>query len=110
MFIRLYVNAKSKPEARSVLDKVLEIFDPVLQNKEIQKVEPYWKIDGVYVVEMTMLILEGKTEVEINRILESIADKWIRFGSNTNELLAFDTTENCNFLLEGLKMINIHFE
>lgn len=110
MFIRLYENAKSEREARLVLEKVLKIFEPVLKNKEIKKVEPYWKIDGVYVVEMTMLISEDKTEVEINGILESIADKWTRFGSPTTELLASDTTENCNFILEGLKMINIHFE
>lgn len=48
--------------------------------------------------------------MEINKILENIADKWIRFGSPTTELLASDTTENSNFILEGLKMINIHFE
>ncbi|MBD8006050.1 hypothetical protein [Bacillus norwichensis] len=110
MFIRLYVNAKSEPEACLVLEKVIKIFQPVLKSKEIQKVEPYWKIDGVYVVEITMLISEGKTEAEINEILESIADKWTRFGSPITELLASDTTENCNFLLDGLKMINIHFE
>ncbi len=110
MFIRLYVNAKSEPKARLVLEKVIKIFQPVLKNKEIQKVEPYWKIDGVYVVEITMVISECKTNVEINRILESIADKWTRFGSPTTELLASDTTENCNFILDGLKMINIHFE
>lgn len=110
MFIRLYVNAKSELEARLVLEKVLKIFQPVLKSNEIQKVEPYWKIDGVYVVEITMLISEGKTEIEMNGLLESIADKWIRFGSPTTELLASDTTENCNFLLNGLKMINIHFE
>ncbi|WP_458415075.1 hypothetical protein ACNQFZ_09855 [Schinkia sp. CFF1] len=110
MFIRLYVNAKNELEANLVLEKVLNIFQPILKSKETQKVEPYWKIDGVYVVETTMLILEGKTEGEINEVLEEISDSWTRFGNPVTELLASDTTENCNFLLDGLKMINIHFE
>ena len=112
MFIRLYVNAKSEPEALIVLEKILKIFEPILKDKEIQKVEPYWKIEEVYIVEvtMTMLISEGKTELKKNRILESIAKKWTQIGSPATELLASDTTENCNFILEGLKMINIQFE
>lgn len=43
MFIRLYVNAKSEPEARLVLEKVLKLFEAVLKNKEIQKVKRRWK-------------------------------------------------------------------
>ncbi|MCH1625328.1 hypothetical protein [Fredinandcohnia quinoae] len=110
MFIRLYVNANSELEANLVLEKVLNIFQPILKSKGAQKVEPYWKIEGVYIVEITMLISDRKTQGEITEVLERISDNWTRFGSPVTELLASDTTENCNFLLDGLKMINIHFE
>ncbi|MDN4618536.1 hypothetical protein QCD85_10540 [Paenibacillus sp. PsM32] len=110
MFVRLFVNAKSETEARVVLEKVFRIFSPILENKEIKKIEPYWKMDEVYIVEITMLISENQTESKLNRILECIANKWIRFGDPVTELLASDTTENCIFMLEGIKMINIQFE
>ncbi|WP_433943159.1 hypothetical protein [Paenibacillus sp. SN-8-1] len=57
-----------------------------------------------------MLISVGTTEEEINNVLGGISDNWTRFGSPLTELLASDTTENCYFLLDGLKMIDIHFE
>lgn len=110
MFVRLFVHAKSETEAHLVLEKVLKIFSPILENNEIKKIEPYWKMDEAYIVELTMLISENQTEVELNKTLDCIANNWTRFGNPAIEFLASDTTQNCIFTLKGIKMINIQFE
>ncbi|MGD6817692.1 hypothetical protein ACQCVE_11565 [Metabacillus sp. 113a] len=110
MFIRLYLNAKSKLEAQSVLQRVLFKFKPILENIEFHKIEPYWKIENVYVVEITISVLKHSSDKEFRGILNSIADKWIEIGDPLTELIASDTTEECNFIIDGLKMITIHIE
>lgn len=109
MNIRLYVKSNNEPEALLVFEKVLKIFSSIMVSKEVLKIEPYWKIDGVYFVEVKIITKEI-TENKMEKILESISDRWIQFGSPPTEFLASDTTENCNYILDGLKMIDILFE
>jgi hypothetical protein len=110
MFVRLYVNSKNECQTQSILEIFIKKFQPILKSQEVQRIEPYWKMENAYVVEIDLSLLDGTNEVELNRVLMSISDKWLKFGSPTNELLASETTEGCKYILNGLKMVNIHFE
>ena len=50
---------------------------------------------------------EAFTQEKFERFLESISDKWIEFGLS---ILASDTTEGCNYIKEGVGLIEIFFE
>lgn len=110
MFIRLYVNAINEYEVQPILEVFLNKFQPILNSQRVQKIEAYWKMDNVYIVELTLMLLHDINETELNRVLVNIADKWSSFGSPTNELLASETTNGCNYILNGINMINIHLE
>ncbi|WP_176009274.1 hypothetical protein [Paenalkalicoccus suaedae] len=110
MFVRLFVNSKNDSQTRSILRSFIKKFHPILKSQEIQKIEAYWKIENAYVVEIDLSLLDGTSEVELNKVLMSISDRWLKFGSPTNEFLASETTEGCKYILNGLIMVNIHLE
>ena len=49
---------------------------------------------------------EAFTQNEFTRFLESISDKWTDYGDS---VLASDTTEGCNYIKEGVGLIEIFF-
>ena len=108
MYIRLFAISCNKDEAIHIFNNVIsEIKNNNIRSQEIVKNEPYWKIDGVYVVEVDLELASSFSNEQIEVFLYSIADKWVFFGNPINEALASDTTEGCNYLKNGIKMINI---
>ena len=49
---------------------------------------------------------EAFTQNEFARFLESISDKWIDEGDS---VLASDTAEGCNYIKDGVGLIEIFF-
>ena len=49
---------------------------------------------------------EAFTQDKFTRFLESISDKWTDYGDS---VLASDTTEGCNYIKEGIGLIEIFF-
>ncbi|WP_338751109.1 hypothetical protein [Bacillus sp. FJAT-52991] len=109
MFIRLYLNAKNKDQAQHSINKFLKIFEPITESEQLLKVEPYWKIENIYVAEIDIIPQENYTSKSLNEILYEISDHWIEFGDPVNELLASATDDNCKFIIPEFNMVNIHF-
>ena len=49
---------------------------------------------------------EAFTQDKFTRFLEGISDKWTDYGDS---VLASDTTEGCNYIKEGVGLIEIFF-
>ncbi|MHA2960490.1 hypothetical protein [Priestia megaterium] len=110
MFVRLYVTAQNETEAKENLKVVLEKIKQILVKTNVEKLEPYWKFDDIYVVELNLIVKKDLSLNELNTLLKTISDKWQCYGEPINEFLASKTTEGCNYILKGVEMINIYLE
>jgi hypothetical protein len=108
MFVRMYVNAINEEVALGFAQKFVNLFDSFLKSISDQVIEPYWKLKGVYQIEIEMQLYREINEKEIKKVLSTIGDNWLTFGDPVNELLISDTTDNCDIKLSDVKMINIH--
>lgn len=107
MFIRAFIYSNSNDEAQNVFESLIESVKDSIKSKECIDNKPYWKIKGIYVVEVK-IVFDSKFNEDFNdKLLESICDKWTTFGNPIEEVLACDDNEGCNFIKNGLKMINI---
>ncbi|AKP76789.1 hypothetical protein ABE036_03275 [Priestia aryabhattai] len=110
MFVRLYVTAKNKTEAEKDLKFFLEKINQILVKANVERLEPYWKFDDVYVVELNLIVKKDLSLNELTQLLETISDKWQYYGDPINEFLASKTAEGCNYILKGVEMINIYLD
>ncbi|KML31413.1 MULTISPECIES: hypothetical protein [Priestia] len=110
MFVRLYVTAKNKTDAKKNLKICLEKINPILVKANVEKLEPYWKFDDMYVVELNLIVKKDLSLNELTQLLETISDKWQYYGDPINEFLASKTAEGCNYILKGVEMINIYLD
>ncbi|MCC3866455.1 hypothetical protein K0040_19760 [Terrisporobacter petrolearius] len=108
MFIRAFIYSNSDDEAQNIFESLIESVKDGIKNKEYIENKPYWKIEGIYVVEVKILFDNKFNKNYNDKLLESICDKWITFGNPIEEVLAYDDDE-CNFIKNGLKMINIFY-
>ena len=107
MFIRLFAIAVNESEAKTVAENVLSSIRSYIESVDYVKCVPYWKIDGLYEVEMKVLVKASFSDTLLNRFLDDISDKWACLGSPANEFLASVTAKDCNFIKTGIYMINI---
>jgi len=110
LFIRLYVTAQNEKEAKVTLKAVLEKIKQIVIRINVEKVEPYWKFNDMYVIELNLIVKKELNPSQLKRLLESIADKWSCYGEPINEFLASKTTKGCNYILKGVEMINIYLD
>ena len=108
MFIRLFAECDDKETALDIYRDVMDGMKDNVVNEEIIEVKPYWKIEGIFVVEAEMNLKRELNDEELNQFLASISDKWLRFGEPADEFLASVTTEGCKYMKKGVYMINIH--
>lgn len=109
MLFRLFAYSNDEVEAKSVFESIINDIESSIVYKEYKKIEPYWKIEGIYVVTVRIELhndFEGENKEDF---LKSISDKWITFGNPIDEVLASETTEGCNFIKKGVNMINIFY-
>lgn len=66
--------------------------------------KPYWKIDGMYVVEIKLEFNDKLNNNNFNEFLKSISDNWSIFGIYNEELMSSDT----NYI--ELDMISMFFD
>ncbi|MFB8425050.1 hypothetical protein ACFC4S_23825 [Priestia megaterium] len=110
MFVRLYITAQNEPEAKGNLIIVLEKLKSILIKTNVEKLEPYWKFNDMYVVELSLEVKKDLTLSGLKYLLESISDRWEYYGEPINELLASKTVEGCNYILKNVEMINIYLD
>lgn len=109
LFIRAFIYSNSKDEAQDIFESIIESVKDSIKNKEYIENKPYWKIEGIYVVEVKILFDNKFNKSYNDKLLKSICDKWITYGNPIEEVLACDDNEGCNFIKNGLKMINIFY-
>lgn len=109
MLFRLFAYSNNEVEAKIVFDSIISGIESSIANKEYKKIEPYWKIEGIYVVEARIELHKDFNEGKKEEFFRSISDKWTAFGNPVNEILASETTVGCNFIKKGVKMINIFY-
>jgi hypothetical protein len=109
MFIRLFADYDNEQNTTELFYNILDDLKGYIKDVTITSTKPYWKIEGVYVLEAYINLLHELNEEERRVFLESISDKWLFFGKPVNESLASKTTEDCTYIMNGVYMINIHF-
>lgn len=109
MLFRLFAYSNSESEAKKVFDSIINNIENSIVYKEYKKIEPYWKIEGIYVIEVKIELDKDFNEEKKEEFLKSIADKWTMFGNPVDEVLASETTEGCNYIKKGVNMINIFY-
>ncbi|WP_144697741.1 hypothetical protein [Fictibacillus phosphorivorans] len=107
MFLRMYLEAKHEAVVMQIAEKVLGHIK--LQRISKQVIKPYWKIKGIYVFEVEMVLQPKISENDTIQALLPIAENWITFEDSLNEFLVSDTADGCKIKLPEIKMINIHF-
>lgn len=107
MFIRIFIYSTSSDESISIFNQLIEIIKDEINSFLITLNEPYWKIEGIYVLEAE-ITLKSQLNSEINKkFLDNISDNWIKFGNPVTEVLASKTSENCKYMHEKINLINI---
>jgi hypothetical protein len=109
MFVRLFVDANDENEALNTYQWMIKKIENYIKSEEIKKIEPYWKIEGVFIIETQMEFIFDATNEMFMNILNCISDKWIFSGIPVDEALASVDTEGCNYIIDGLKLINIFY-
>lgn len=107
MFFRFFIYAGKDDDAIKIFDDCLKDIKVYITKKSNFKIEPYWKFNDMYVVEVSL-----KLEIEKGKFiafLDSISDNWLQFGDD--ELLA---SENIDGFSENIKnkisMVNVFLE
>lgn len=109
MFIRLFTHSTSEEESKKILNEIITNELDYIDKIEYVTIEPYWKVESIYKIEVNVNLKEIFNEERMKSFLNSISDKWIFFGKPIEEALASETTEGCNYIKDGVNMINIFF-
>ena len=107
MFIRLFAYADNERTAKSIANDVLSSLARCIDKVDYVSCEPYWKIDGTYKIEMSIVFVNQLTDSQFHSFMNDVSDKWLFFGSPPDELLASDTTEGCSYIKTGVSLINV---
>lgn len=109
MFMRLFVEADNSQTSEKMLKDVCAVLQKEVKKIEIKKNEPYWKMQGIYVLETNIDFINEISRPTLNDFFNGISDKWLFFGDPVDEALASDTNKGCTYIKKGLKMINIFY-
>lgn len=110
MLFRFYIYSEKKDKAIEIFEEVIEVIEKNIRKREVIKVEPYWKISGIYVVEALIEPDIFWKDKIFSKFMQSIADVWKEFGNPTDELLASKEMENCVYMRNELSMVNIFLD
>lgn len=106
MFINLYTYSNNEEETKKIINELLKNELQYIKEIEYKQFEPYWKFDDMFKTKLEVQFNEAFTQEKFERFLESISDKWTDFEAS---ILASDTTEGCNYIKEGIGLIEIIF-
>ncbi|MEH7073791.1 hypothetical protein [Neobacillus drentensis] len=101
MFIRAFIQAKTKIEAEKFLKNLFVLAEKVHLKLKVTSFEPYWKFNDSFQIEMEGTSL---TDEQFIKFLECVATKW---SSSSDSFLATITIGGCTILLENFEFIEI---
>ena len=107
MFIRLFVYANNEINAKEISENIISNIESFIVEKKYIKIETYWKIEQIYIIELSIeLNKEINTEAWIN-FLKRISDKWEFYGDPIDEILISESLNGCDYIRKDISMINI---
>ncbi|RUT37911.1 hypothetical protein EJP82_27510 [Paenibacillus anaericanus] len=106
MFIKLFIEGISQSDAENELWKIMQERNYNLQSLKIEQITNYWKLESVYVCEVTLML---KPHVNEEEFLYKLSNKWLFFEDEQTEALCSDTMEGCTIYCEKIKMINAFY-
>lgn len=106
MHIKVFTYSKNEKETKKIINELLKNELQYIKEIEYKQFEPYWKFDDMFKTKLEVQFNEAFTQDKFTKFLESISDKWIDEGDS---VLASDTTEGCNYIKEGVGLIEIFF-
>ncbi|WP_312475739.1 hypothetical protein [Neobacillus sp.] len=101
MFIRAFIQAKTKIEAETHLKALIVLAEKVHLKLGVTNFEPYWKYDDSFQMELNGTNPTGE---QLSKFLGGIATRWSSFSDS---YLASKTLEGCNILLGNFDFIEI---
>ena len=107
MFINLFIYSDNEENAKKIVNDLLQNERQYINKIEYKRFEPYWKFDDMFEIGFEVQFNEAFTQDKFTRFLESISDKWVDEGDS---LFASDTTEGCNYIKDGIGLINIIYD
>lgn len=111
MFIRCFVYANKKDDAQEIIERSLRMMQDNIVEKKNICIEAYWKIDGMYQIELELELDKRRNYETVALFLNSISKCWIQYCSPiNNEILASQSEENCHMVNEKINFIDIVFE
>ncbi len=77
----------------------------IITYKKRKGVEPYWKIDGIYIVEFRVKVCEGT----LQQFLKHYSDVWNECGEPIGgyDLIATNRIEDCKYMKDRFTFINV---
>ena len=106
MYIRFFVKAGSLKDAKELVNESFGDIENIIMYKKRKSTKPYWKIDGIYIVEFSLKLYKG-TWIEF---LKNYSDVWEECGVLVEEFLAAEKIPDCKYMKEGFVFINIFLE
>ena len=108
MYIWFHVKADNLKEAKIIVQDSLDEINDIIVYEKRKSVKPYWKIDGIYVVEFIIKLSKGT----LQHFLRNYSDIWLKCGEPINgyELLATVAIEDSKYIKDRFTFINIDLE
>ncbi len=80
----------------------------IITYKKRKSVEPYWKIDGIYIVEFRVKVCEGT----LRQFLKHYSDVWLELGEPIGgyNLIASDTSYESKYIKDRFTFINLYLD
>lgn len=107
MLIRIFANSNTEDKAIQIYKKFIQATMLFIKDEKIDKVEPYWKYDDMYVIEANIILICDMESKRFGDFLNKISDKWQFFGTPVDEVLASLNIDGCKYMIDGIEMINI---
>lgn len=73
MFIRLYIYSNSANVAELIFNKLIEFIKDEIGSFLITLNEPYWRVEGIYVLEAEITLKSGLTFEKNKKFLDNIS-------------------------------------
>ncbi len=108
MFLKFFIYADSKEEAHAIYNECMEDMTYFIVEIQEFEVKQYWKFSDMYVVKALLKL--DITEDSFFCFLQSISDDWAHYGLPVINLLASETSPDCNYIKEKISMVTIFFE
>jgi hypothetical protein len=107
MFLRLFIRTTSNERSMIIVENLLSLINDDIECKDINT-KPYWKFVDMTIAEIQLKLCNQLQDEKREEFLNSISNRWLCFGDE--EVLSYDTMENCKLNYGDLEMINIFFD